>query len=120
VRLYIDVETYRQRKEDAFTREKVIAIGVITDWTPYGPESAAVWDDDSVRFHYFTEWSLGGEAEVVQAFYDYLHSLVDHWRSGDIGFLNVVGFNTLRSDIPLLVQKGVEHGVGDLAELNRL
>jgi len=31
VRLYIDVETYRQRKEDAFTWEKVVAIGVIED-----------------------------------------------------------------------------------------
>jgi len=43
-----------------------------------------------------------------------LYSLVDRWRS------NVAGFNVLRFGIPLLIQKGVEHGVGDLAELNRL
>jgi hypothetical protein len=35
VRLYLDVETYRKRKEDAFVDEKVIDIGVIEDWTPY-------------------------------------------------------------------------------------
>jgi len=120
MRLYIDVETYRKEDEDVFAREKVIAVGVIEDWTPYRPESSEIWSGENVTFHYFTEWSLGGEPEVILAFYDYLYSIIKHWRSREIKFLNVVGFNILRFDIPLLIQKGVEHGAGDLAELNKL
>jgi len=120
MRLYIDVETYRREKEDAFVGEKVIAVGVVEDWTEYSPESSAIWGGEDVVFHYFTEWSLGGEPEVILAFYDYLYDIVERWRSGGIKFLVVVGFNVLRFDIPLLIQKGVECGVGALAELNKL
>lgn len=35
-------------------------------------------------------------------------------------FLNIVEFNILRYDIPLLIQKGVEYSVRSLAELNKL
>jgi len=43
-------------------------------------------------------------------------------RSNKISPTNIVGFNfnILRFDIPLLIQKGVEYGVGGLAELNKL
>jgi len=77
MRLYIDVETYRKRDKDVFVREKVIAIGVIEDWTPYRPESSAIWSGKDVTFHYFTEWSLGGEPEVILAFYDYLYNIIE-------------------------------------------
>jgi len=120
MRLYIDVETYRKESEDVFLKEKVIAVGVIEDWTEYRPESSKIWNGKDVTFHYFTEWSLDGEPEVILAFYDYLYDIVERWRSGEIRFLTVVGFNILRFDIPLLIQKGVEYSVGDLAELNKL
>jgi len=42
LRLYLDVETYRLRKDEAFVNEVVIAIGVIEDSTPYSPEYAKV------------------------------------------------------------------------------
>jgi len=40
--------------------------------------------------------------------------------NGRLEFVEVVEFNILRVDIPLLIQKGVEYGVGSAAELNRL
>ena len=120
MRLYLDVETYRPGEEDAFTREKIIAIGVLEDWTPYTPESSEIWSEPSVKSRYFTEWELGKESNIVSRFYGYLKRLILDWRYGRINFLDVVGFNVLRFDIPLLIQKGVEHGIGSLAELNKL
>lgn len=58
MRLYLDVETYRPRREDAFIQEKMIAIGVLGDLTPYDPKSSKVWDKAKVKPRYFTEWEL--------------------------------------------------------------
>jgi len=120
MRLYLDVETYRPREEDAFTGEKIIAIGILEDWTPYAPESSEIWYERSVEPRYFTEWVLGGESIAVSQFYDYLGGLIQDWKNKRINFLNVVGFNVLRYNIPLLIQKGIEYNVRSLAELNKL
>lgn len=120
MRLYIDVETYRRRDEDAFVNEKVIAIGVLEDKTRYTPESSSIWNEGNVAFKFFTEWEYNDERELILAFYEYLRGLVKQRREKKISFLNVVGFNILRFDIPLLVEKGFEHGAGSIAELNKL
>lgn len=117
MRLYLDVETYRL---EAFANEKIIAIGVIEDWTPYHPSSTEIWDPPNVIFRFFTEWELGSEDRVVTEFYRYLSGLLDRWERNEIAFINIVGFNILRFDIPLLVQKGVEYGAGSLMNLNSL
>ncbi|GAB6147487.1 3'-5' exonuclease family protein [Stetteria hydrogenophila] len=118
LRLYLDVETYRPRKGASFTEERVIAVGVLEDWTPYAPDSAGEWG--RVKCRYFTEWELGSERNVVKEFYDYLKGLIRARRGGKVKSIEVVGFNVLRFDIPLLIQKGAEYGVGSVAELNRL
>jgi len=120
VRLYIDVETYRRRKKDAFINEKVIAIGVLEDKTRYTPESSSIWNEGDVAFKFFTEWEYDDERELILAFYKYLRELVELWRRGKIRFIEIIGFNILRFDIPLLVEKGFEHGAGNIAELNKL
>ncbi|MEL9941007.1 MAG: hypothetical protein QW348_06850 [Ignisphaera sp.] len=117
---YLDVETYRPRNEDIFRREKIIVIGVLEDWTPYKPESSKIWDGHSVKFHYFAEWELGGERNVVLQFYDYLRRLVQDQKNNRIDFLSVIGFNILRFDVLLLIQKGVEYNVETLPNLNEL
>ena len=119
MRLYIDVETYRPDKDKAFTGEKIIVIGVIEDRTPYDQSSASIWDPPPVKTLYFKEWELGGEREVVIEFYNYLRGLVDELGNRK-SFIVVNGFNILRYDIPLLIQKGVEYGIGSLGELNAL
>jgi len=120
VRLYIDVETYRRRKNDAFINEKVMAVGVLEDIAGYVPEPPSRCGGKDGVFRFFTEWDCGGERELILAFYNYLRGLVEQWREREISFLDVVGFNILRLDIPLLVEKGFEHGAGSIAELNKL
>ena len=114
-RLYFDVETYRKNKHDAFINEKVIAIGVLEDWTPHSAESLSIISEPEVRFKVFSEWSLRSEEVVIRSFYEYLNNLIAESK-----FLVVIGFNILCFDIPLLIQKGVEYSVGSLPELSKL
>ena len=111
VRIYLDIETYRPKKEDAFIHEKVIAIGILEDWTPYSPNSL----NEPIEPQLFTEWELGSEKIVVEDFYKYLKGIFDEVR-----FVVVVGFNILRMDIPLLIQKGLWYKVANIDELNFL
>ena len=107
-RIYLDIETYR--KDKPFD-EKVVAIGVIEDFASHNAKPLK----EEARFRIFSEWSLGTEKAVIREFYGYLRQLIKNSR-----FLEVVGFGILRLDIPLLIQKGVEYGVGTISELNRL
>lgn len=108
VRLYFDIETYR-RENRAFD-EKVVAIGVLEDWTRYAESSLS----EEATLRLFTEWELGSEEKVVREFYRHVEEVNE-----GANFVCFVGFNVLRFDIPLLVQKGVEYGVSDVSSLNR-
>ncbi len=120
--MYLDVETYRPNKESAFIKEKIIAIGVIEDWTRYNPESASIrckeGEASSVGcvFRFFTIWrNNNDEGELVRSFYKYFMEVKNR-----ADFIVVVGFNVLRYDIPLLIQRGFEHKVDSLDRLNAL
>jgi hypothetical protein len=122
LRLYLDVETYRPRKEDAFINEEVIAIGVIEDWTRYDPESTSIKCEEGeassagCALRFFTIWrNNNNEGKLVRSFYKYLMEVRNR-----ADFIVVVGFNGLRYDIPLLIQKGFEHEVDSLDRLNAL
>ena len=114
-RLYLDIETYRKDKRDAFINERIIVIGILEDWSPYSEESLSITLGSKVNFKVFSEWELRSEETVVRRFYEYLNNLITKSE-----FLVIVGFNILRFDIPLLIQKGVEYGVGSLSDLNKL
>jgi hypothetical protein len=120
--LYLDVETYRPNKESAFIKEKIIAIGVIEDWTRYDPESTSIRCEEGEAssvgcvFRFFTIWrNNNDESELVRSFYKYFMEVRNR-----ADFIVVVGFNVLRYDIPLLIQKGFEHEVDSLERLNAL
>jgi hypothetical protein len=122
VRLYLDVETYRPRKEGAFVDEKVIAIGVVEDWTKYNPESASIKCEKNgpsgtgcvIRF--FTSWENDNdEGALVRRFYEYFIEI-----NNKNNLVITIGFNILRYDIPLLIQKGFEYRVESLDRLNAL
>jgi hypothetical protein len=122
LRLYLDVETYRPRKEDTFINEEVIAIGVIEDWTRYDPESTSIRCKEGETpgvgcvLRFFTIWrNNNDEGELVRSFYKYFMEVRNR-----ADFIVVVGFNVLRYDIPLLIQKGFEHEVDSLERLNAL
>jgi len=113
MRIYLDIETYRPNEDSSFINEKIIAIGVIEDWTKYEENSANSWDNQIVKPHILKEWELGSEKEIINEFYQFLGNL-------DIKYIDIIGFNILRFDIPLLTQKGVEYGVYRLENLNKL
>lgn len=107
VRLYFDIETYRQGS--AFN-DKIIAIGIIEDWTPFRESSLS----RGVDIHIFSKKNCGNESKIVHEFYKYIRVVSSRAKS-----LSIIGFGILRFDIPLLIQKGYEYGVDSLSELNR-
>lgn len=139
MRLYLDVETNRKDDEKTFIDEEVIAIGLLVDWTDrtdhnteHSLESLKEHDDDPVEFKPFTAWTNGEESPeereraVVTNFYKEFINLVS--PSGRKRAV-VVGFNLLRFDVLLLIQKGVKYNVMRLqdqdsvkllSELNKL
>jgi hypothetical protein len=118
MRLYLDIETYRPKKDDAFIDEKIIAIGIIEDWTSY-IECSSVNDERKISTLYFTEWEHDDERNIICEFYKYLNKLKDSQYKKN-RFLEVIGFNILRFDIPLLIQKGLKYGVDGIENLNKL
>lgn len=123
-RLYLDIETYR---ESAFVDETIIAVGVLEDWTSYSEESLSRVPEKvaskkvctSVCFRLFNEWELGNEKTVIRKFYKYLKDLKEKTFNTS-HFLVITGFNILRFDIPLLIQKGVKYRIDSLSNLNKL
>ena len=119
IRLYFDVETPREKSDDAFLNEKVIAIGVIADRSEYSEESLSERCEPGptsakCEVKLFTEWGLGSEEAVIKKFYKYVEEIR---RENNIMF---VGFGVLRFDIPLLIQRAVEYeGVDKLAKYNK-
>jgi hypothetical protein len=118
MRLYLDIETYRPKKDDVFIDEKIIAIGIIEDWTSY-IECSSVNDERKTSTFYFAEWEYGDEMNIICEFYKYLNKLKDSQYKKN-RFLEVIGFNILRFDIPLLIQKGFKYGVDGIENLNKL
>ena len=61
VRFYLDLETYRPRKEDAFINERIISAGIILDETPYHENSL----DKNIKQILLNEWDGLTERNIV-------------------------------------------------------
>jgi len=114
MRLYLDMETYREK--DAFIDEKIIAIGIIEDWTSYNYSNV---NNVQIKQQCFAEWVYGNENKIICNFYKKLKELKNNQQKKNRS-LEVIGFNILRFDIPLLIQKGFKLGLGEIDELNKL
>jgi len=115
VRLYFDLETYRPRNEDAFINERIIAIGVIEDRSRY-----AFWGSQnrgSAEVRIFSEWELGSEKEAASSFCNYVRELAKEY-----GFkrFELVGFNILRFDVPLIICKAARYDIMPIDIASRL
>ncbi|QGA53877.1 hypothetical protein GFS03_04425 [Sulfolobus sp. E5-1-F] len=118
MRLLLTTETFRQTLP--FQNEKVIVVGVM-EIDPANKKK---------DFHFFTEWDLGNEKEVITKFYEYMKGKINEIGLNNLNFFSgkskvlerlfIVGFNILRFDIPILTQKGVEYSIGTISELNSL
>lgn len=100
VRLYLDLETYRPKKEGAFTEERVISGGLLIDYLPYSEDSL----NTNIEPILFNEWDGLSECEIIRK----VQSRISDER-GTHRFAVVCGFNILRFDIPLLICKCIQY-----------
>jgi len=104
VRLYLDLETYRPRKEDAFVNEKIILSGLLIDETPYQEESL----NGDIKPILLKEWDELDERKIVMKVQEYVKKALRSYR-----FAVICGFNILRFDIPLLLCKSIQYSLGN-------
>ncbi len=98
-RIYLDLETYRPDDDGAFVDERIIAAGLIVDRTPF--HSNNLKNDLSPMI--ISEWKGNDEKMIVEQVLDQVNKSL-----GDSRFTDVIGFNILRFDIPMLICKSVE------------
>ena len=111
VRLYLDLETYRPRKEDAFIEERIISGGLLIDETPYQEDSLKESFDPIL----ISEWNGLSECQIVEK----VHNQVgEAWKSHR--FAVICGFNILRFDIPLLICRCVQYSLGKHDEVAKM
>jgi hypothetical protein len=111
VRLYLDLETLRPKKERAFVEERVIASGMLIDETPNYESSLKV----SVEPILATEWSGLDECGIVAKVQSQVKDSLSSHR-----FTVVVGFNISRFDILLLICRCVQNSLGQLDEVAKM
>ena len=119
VKIYLDLETYRPN--GAFLDEKIIALGMLIEFRysdstdPKDEVKEYKWGDpipSSGIWKYIETDENTTEEEIISRFYQLLEKLDD--------IKIIIGFNILRFDIPLLVQRGKELGVKDVKDANFL
>ena len=111
VRLYIDLETYRPRIEDAFIDERIISIGVLLDKTPYKETSL----DEEIEPIIFSEWDGLTEQSIVSKMEKLIRDSMYNFR-----FTVICGYNILRFDIPLLICKSLKYSYSDSNTLSKM
>jgi DNA polymerase elongation subunit (family B) len=109
IKIYLDLETYIPN--DAFLDEKIIALGMLIDFgssnsiDPKDEVKEYNWGDPippSGIWKYIETDENTTEEEIISRFYQLLEKLND--------IKMIIGFNILRFDIPLLIQRGKELG----------
>ncbi|MDG6997194.1 MAG: hypothetical protein JRN52_14845 [Nitrososphaerota archaeon] len=111
VRLYMDVETYRPNSANAFVDEKIILIALLKDESPFTSDSLRR-DPEIVTFPVDR---LSSENEILKQSLKYVRDMRSQYR-----FVDVIGFNILRFDIPLIISKAVDSKIDSVANLSKL
>jgi len=111
VRVYIDLETYRPHKEDAFIDERIILGGLLIDETPYSENSLT----KTIEPILLKEWGGLDERMIITRLQSYIKEALSSHR-----FTVICGFNILRFDIPLLLCKSTKYSLGKLEALSKM
>jgi hypothetical protein len=102
VRLYLDLETYRLRKEGSFVDERIISGGLLIDEMPHQEDSLK----ENIDPVLISEWDGLNESGIARKVQDQVR---EAWRSHS--FTVLCGFNILRFDIPLLICRCVQNSL---------
>jgi len=111
VRLYLDLETYRPRKEGSFIEEKIILGGLLIDETPY-QENSLKASIDSILI---SEWDGLSECKIVSKVKNQVREALGNHR-----FAVICGFNILRFDVPLLICRCTQYSLGKHNEIAKM
>jgi len=111
VRIYLDLETYRPKKEGSFVEERIISSGLLIDATPYQEDSL----NKSIDPILVGEWQGFDECDIVKKTQDQVREAWMNHR-----FAVICGFNILRFDVPLLICKCVQYSLGNLIMLAKM
>jgi DNA polymerase elongation subunit (family B) len=122
IKVYLDLETYRPNQSDAFINEKIIAIGTLMDFN--GAYSASI--DNEIKEYRFEDpipsqgvWEYietdekVSEKGLISRFYELLEAIKKRKK-----IIMIIGYNILRFDIPLLIQRSHELKVKNIKEAN--
>ncbi len=111
VRIYLDLETFRPKRENAFIEEKIISAGLLIDETPYNEYSLGQKIDPVI----ISEWKGLNECQIVAKVQDKIkEALLTH------NFTVLSGYGILRFDIPLLISRCVQNSMGDINVVTKL
>ena len=111
VRLYMDVETYRPDSAGAFVNEKIILIAFLKDESAFSVDSLTV-DPELIAF---PNDGPSEENEILKRSLDLVRDMRLTHR-----IVDVIGFNILRFDIPLIISKASENNIDSVANLSKL
>ena len=124
VKVYFDLETDRPKKDHAFVEEKIIGIGLLIDLHGSAEDEIRKYNYDdplpiSGIWEYIdivTKEDLGkeGEKKLLSRFFGVMERL-----KKDYGVVILIGFNILRFDIPLILQRASELKVRELKDTNK-
>ena len=124
VKVYFDLETYRPKKDHAFVEEKIIGTGLLIDLDGsaedtiqtynYGDPlpTSGVWEYMDIVTK--EDQEKEGEKKLLSRFFDVMERL-----KKDYGVVILIGFNILRFDIPLILQRASEFKVRELKDMNK-
>jgi hypothetical protein len=111
VRIYLDLETFRPKRENAFIEEKIISAGLLIDETPYNEYSLGQKIDPVI----ISEWKGLNECQIVEKVQDKVkEALLTH------NLTVLSGYGILRFDIPLLISRCVQNSMGDINVVTKL
>lgn len=105
------METYRPDKTGAFVNEKIILVAFLKDETPFSVGSL----NNEPEIVTFPELKFALEDEILRRSLKYVQDMHSLHR-----FVDVVGFNILRFDIPLLVARAVENKIDSVGNLSKM
>jgi hypothetical protein len=111
VRLYFDIETFGRDERSAFLNEKIILVGIMRDETAFNMESLRQEPETIL----FPNHEFEPEDRILTDTLAFLEQMRSSRR-----FVDVVGFNLLRFDFPLMIARVAEGKVRDVSSISAL
>ncbi|MCW4006720.1 MAG: hypothetical protein NWF04_09050 [Candidatus Bathyarchaeota archaeon] len=110
-RIYLDLETYRSKKENAFVDEKIVSAGLLIDETIYHEDSLK----EQIKPVFISEWDGLNECQIVTKINTVIKEVISSHK-----FTLIIGFGILRFDIPLLIARCTQNSLMSLNKATKM